>query len=83
MIPKLIECAENMLKRYEKEGFDFLVNAPDYPEFSQIIEQLKTVQKENVGISKDSFQKDKICYFNLREDNDLCIGVFLLSKGTY
>ena len=86
MIPKLISSAEAILQRYAQEGSDMLINCQKYPEFDEVIANLKATEAKNVGITPENynqhFAKGKVSYFNLREDNDLCIGVFCLSKGT-
>lgn len=87
MVKSFVQSIKEFIARYLEKGIEVLLNCQDYPEYHDILSNLKQLDIESFGIRSANrskyFKEGKISYFNIMEDNSMCIGVFCLSKGSY
>ena len=86
MLKNIIQSAKEFLTKYYEKGIEVLLKCTEYVEYQVILSNLKLLTKESFGIRNNNhtkyFKEGKISYFNILEDNSMCIGVFCLAKGT-
>ncbi len=86
MLKSFVKSIRDFIAIYLEKGIEVLLNCQDYPECHEILSNLKQLDKESFGIRSNNlsnfFKEGKISYFNIMEDNSMCIGVFCLAKGT-
>jgi len=87
MITTLLELAEDLLQLYKSYGPSVLTKTPFCPQFHRLANHLSKITLDHVGINndnlKDYFKEGGISFINIFEDQDICVGVFCLGKGSF
>jgi hypothetical protein len=87
MVSRLVKLALDLAEKYKASGPSLLVNCHQCPEFLKLLDHVKGIKPEQVGINSNSLKKalsqSHISYFNIIEDQDISIGVFCISRGWY
>ena len=86
MITNLLKSVATFSSKYKSASSSILANCDQLPEFQQLINTLRNVKPEHVGIKPNDlnlyFKRDRISFFKIFETNDFTVGVFCLSRGT-
>jgi len=85
MSNRLVKLALELVEKYKANGPSILVNCQQCPEFQTLMDHVKGIKPEQLGIKvneiKSYLEKSQISYFNIIEDQDISIGVFCIAKG--
>jgi len=85
MITNLLRHTSIFSSRYKTAGIPSLNNCQDIPEFQSLLNHVKQVHAENVGLIPANiptyFRKGRTTFFKIEQNADFSIGVFCLSKG--
>lgn len=85
MLKSIVQSAKEFLEKYAEFGTEALINCRDFASFQAMLNDLKQLTKEDLGIRTNNhtefFKEGRISYFNIIENDNLCVGVFCLSKG--